>query len=166
MQDVPRGNTLLSYEASEGYTAMPTYLVSIDIISASESLAQLIQLLDAAPDPAISHDGGSARSPTSKWKEALWRRSSKVEECASLDAHISDVLSRTPFIEEIHALVSSGDIRANLDVAVFLDSWNESFVLTPETIILIGNTGLPMSVTIYSGCREAETNAPGSVAES
>lgn len=145
---------------------MPSYLVSIDIVSESRSLAELTQLLGAAPDPEISHDGGSSRSATSKWKETLWRRSSKVQEGASLDEHILDVLSRTPFIEGIQTLIGSDGVRANLDVAIFLDSWNESFTLMPQTIIAAGNTGLQISVTIYSGGRGAQKRAPAAIAES
>lgn len=127
---------------------MSEYLVSIDVVSCSHSLEEIVAALSAAAGEG-SHSLGEPRPGGRKWGVSVWRLSSDQREGISLVDQVSRLEARCRELE----LLSPGRLpegaTATLNIGVISATSTLTVDLLPESLLPFLNAGFKLEISFY-----------------
>lgn len=126
---------------------MKTFAVSLDIVTISETLAELSGRLRMRPSPT-SHDRGSRRAK-GVWEETVWRLESSAGETASLDEHCRWIFDRFPIATLRRPAILPSDAQVCLNIAIFFDTAMASLLIPSKYIDILYASGSNVEVSCY-----------------
>ncbi|HUA33089.1 MAG TPA: DUF4279 domain-containing protein [Candidatus Binataceae bacterium] len=125
-------------------------LVSLDILSASMSLAELSAALRYEPSAASSHDKGSPRKTPrgdEKWQETTWRLDSDEPKNNPVEVHIARLAKLLP-PEDLVAVLPS-ECKVVITAGVMHDAYAPTLDVPSASIEIINAYRAELELSFY-----------------
>ncbi len=116
---------------------------------------ELNDLLQVAPSSAVrkGQPGRSAHNPAKVFEIGHWRIEAERCEPGDLDTQITDLIGRLPVNSDVWSELGRR-FRIEMFCGVFMDQVNELAEIRPQTLGLLAERGITLTLDLYGGSAE------------